>query len=99
MISGNASSAPSAIPLSRRQLLRQAGCGFGLLGLAALLADERPAAAATAAGREANPLAVRPPHHAPRARRVIFLYMPGGPSQLDTLDPKPFVTRDNGKPL
>src|SRR5262245_1567542 len=78
--------------ISRRQMLREAGIGFGLLGLTALLAEE-------AAGKEAGPLAARPPHHAPRARRCIFLYLPGGPSQLDLFDPKPRVTRDHGKPL
>src|SRR5262245_10634324 len=84
---------PPAHPLSRRRLLRLAGNGFGLLGLAALLADE------ARAGDGANPLAVRPPHHPPRAKRVIILYMPGGPSHLDTFDPKPRLTRDDGKPL
>jgi Protein of unknown function (DUF1501) len=74
---------------TRRQLLRQAGTGFGLLGLAGLLADEAAA----------DPLAVRPPHHPAKAKRVIFLYMPGGPSQLDTFDPKPLLSRDHGKPL
>jgi hypothetical protein len=98
MISGQ-TTARGTVPISRRQLLRQAGCGFGLLGLAALLADEGRSAAAGVADRAANPLAVQPPHHAPRARRCIFLYMPGGPSQLDTFDPKPRVTQDHGKPL
>jgi hypothetical protein len=80
-----------ALP-SRRQVLRRAGAGFGSLALAALLADEAAAAPA------ANPLAPRPPHFPARARRVIFLFMPGGPSQVDTFDPKPRLTRDNGKP-
>jgi Protein of unknown function (DUF1501) len=70
-----------------------------MLGLTALLADETAARAAAGQDRAANPLAVLPPHHAPRAKRCIFLYMPGGPSQLDLLDPKPRVARDNGKPL
>jgi Protein of unknown function (DUF1501) len=80
--------------LTRRQMLRQAGTGFGMLGLAALLAQETAASESAA-----NPLAVRLPHHAPRAKRCIFLFMAGGPSQLDLFDPKPRVTRDNGKPL
>src|SRR5262249_29130383 len=58
--------------------------------LAALLAEEARAAP--------NPLALRPPHFPAKARRVIFLFMPGGPSQVDTFDPKPRLTRDNGKP-
>jgi hypothetical protein len=79
--------------LDRRQLLRRAGAGFGSLALAALLADEsrgEPAAA--------NPLAPRTPHFRARAKRVIFLFMPGGPSQVDTFDPKPTLTKQNGKP-
>jgi hypothetical protein len=78
---------------SRRDLLRRAGAGFGSLALTALLADESRAAPGAA-----DPLAPRPPHFAARARRVIFLFMPGGPSQVDTFDPKPRLTRDHGKP-
>jgi hypothetical protein len=70
------------------------GAGFGSVALAGLLADE---AAATAPRRDA-PLAAQAPHFKPRARRVIFLFMPGGPSQVDTFDPKPRLTRDHGKP-
>ncbi len=73
---------------SRRELLRRSGAGFGSLALAALLAQE--------AGRD--PLTPRPPHRRPRATRVIFLFMPGGPSQVDTFDPKPRLARDSGKP-
>src|SRR5579864_8441997 len=74
---------------SRREILRRAGAGFGSLALSAILADE--------AGAD-NSLAARPPHFPGRARRVIFLFMPGGPSQVDTFDPKPRLTRDHGKP-
>ena len=81
--------------LSRRQMLARTGCGFGLLALADLLAAETP--------REpdptAHPYAVRTPHHVARAKRVIFLYMPGGPSHVDLFDPKPRLIKDNGKPL
>src|SRR5271170_1386455 len=77
---------------SRRQLLRRAGAGFGSLALTAILADEARAAL------PAPPLAPRMPHFPPRARRVIFLFMPGGPSQVDTFDPKPRLDKDNGKP-
>jgi hypothetical protein len=87
-----------AEPLTRRQMLRRAGTGFGMLGLAGLLADESRLGGAEP-DRAASPLAVRSPHHKPRARRCIFLYMPGGPSQLDLLDPKTRVTQDSGKPL
>jgi hypothetical protein len=81
--------------LSRRQLLRRAGAGFGSLALAGLLAEE-----ARASTPDPNlPLAPRPPHFAAKARRVIFLFMHGGPSQMDTFDYKPLLRRDHGKPL
>ncbi len=77
---------------SRRQWLRQAGTGLGLLALPGLLdCDVR-------AG-QANPLAVRQPHFAPRAKHVIHVYLNGGPSQVDTWDPKPELTRWGGKKL
>src|SRR5262245_56362487 len=80
-------------PLSRRAALRAAGCGFGWLGLAGLLAQE------SAVGAVEHPRAPRAPHFPPRAKRVIFLFMHGGPSSVDTFDPKPRLDRDNGKPL
>src|SRR6266481_10051852 len=82
-----------AVQPSRRDLLRRAGAGFGSLALTALLAD-----GASAAAPDANPLSPRPTHFPARARRVIFLFMPGGPSQVDTFDPKPRLTKDHGKP-
>src|SRR3954452_14629739 len=78
---------------SRRFLLRRSACGFGLMGLASLI--EQNASAAEAA----NPLAPKVPHFTPGAKRVIFLFMHGGPSHMDTFDPKPRLTSDNGKPL
>src|SRR5262249_37323510 len=77
---------------NRRQALRHFANGFGLLALASLCAEEASAASQ-------NPLAVRPPHFTPKARRVIFLFMSGGPSHVDTFDPKPRLDRDTGKPL
>ncbi|RPI76604.1 MAG: DUF1501 domain-containing protein, partial [Planctomycetaceae bacterium] len=79
--------------VSRRDLLRQTAVGFGSLALSALLH-------AGARGIEvaADPLAARQPHFPARAKRVIFLFMKGGPSHLDTFDPKPLLTRDDGKP-
>lgn len=78
--------------VSRRELLARSGCGFGTIALSALLtADE--------AERAANPYAIRMPHHAAKAKRVIFLYMPGGPSHVDLFDPKPRLATDNGQPL
>src|SRR5215831_11377703 len=78
--------------LSRRQMLRLMGNGFGTLALAGMLAEQ------CAADSSSNPLAVKPAHFKPRAKRVIFLFMPGGPSQVDTFDPKPRLTKDHGKP-
>lgn len=85
--------------LSRRELLARDGSGFGLLALSDLLATETPAATTQGSDRSAQPYAVRSPHHPPRAKRIIFLYMPGGPSHVDLFDPKPRLKKDNGKPL
>ena len=85
------------MPVNRRRMLRTFANGFGMLGLAGLLADE--ARGLPEDGSAANPLAVRPPHFEPRAKRVIFLFMSGGPSHVDTFDPKPRLDLDNGKPL
>ncbi len=79
---------------SRRQLLKRSAVGFGWLALGSLLSDELVVQAASA-----DPLAEKPPHFPARAKRVIFLFMKGGPSQVDTFDPKPLLDRDNGKPL
>ena len=76
---------------SRRQLLARSGCGFGMLALADALRAEDD--------RATRPFAVREPHYTPRAKRVIFLYMPGGPSHVDMFDPKPQLELDAGKPL
>ncbi|WP_145263686.1 DUF1501 domain-containing protein [Planctomycetes bacterium Pan216] len=85
------------MPFSRRRMLQLGSVGFGGLALSALLADE--ARAETLATKEEGPLAARTPHFAPRAKRVIFLFMKGGPSHVDTFDPKPMLDRDDGKPL
>jgi hypothetical protein len=81
-------------PLDRRAMLKQAAAGFGYLALAGLSAE---AAGATPA--KEGPLAPKPPHHPPRAKRVIFLFMHGGPSQTDTFDYKPRLSRENGEPV
>ena len=78
---------------SRRAMLRQSAVGFGSLALASLLGNESQAT------ESANPLAPVLPHFPARAKRIIFLFMSGGPSQVDTFDPKPLLTRDDGKPL
>ena len=77
--------------IGRRELLKRFGAGFGATALAGLLATDASASAK-------SPLAEKSPHFKPRAKRIIFLFMPGGPSQVDTYDPKPRLNRDNGKP-
>ena len=83
--------------LSRRELLRVSSTGFGSMALAALMGEQ--ALAATVGSQAPSPLALKPPHFAPKAKRVIFLFMHGGPSQVDTFDYKPLLKRDHGKPL
>ena len=74
--------------ISRRDLLQRMGTGLGVLGLAGLLQEQKLLA---------NPLAPKPAHFAPKAKRVIHLFMNGGPSQVDTFDPKPALARYNGQ--
>src|SRR6266851_55351 len=88
---------PNMSHLTRREMLRRFANGFGMIGLAGLLASE--ARAARASSNASNPLAVKPPLFEPRAKRVIFLFMSGGPSHIDTFDPKSRIKQDNGKPL
>jgi hypothetical protein len=83
--------------LNRRQALCKIGGGFGALGLATMLAGEGLLTpTARAAEKADNPLAPKAPHFAPRAKRVIFLFMNGGPSQVDTFDPKPALEKYKG---
>ena len=84
---------------SRREWLARSCGAFGLLALADLLAAESFLPDAGETDRAARPYAVRPPHLPARAKRVIFLYMPGGPSHVDLFDPKPRLVQDNAKPL
>jgi hypothetical protein len=79
-------------PLTRRELLCRSGMGFASLGLASLLS-----AAETA--RPVTPLTPKAPHFPGKARRVIHLFMNGGPSHVDSFDPKPALQRYAGKPL
>ena len=80
-------------PVSRRALLRQSALGIGSLGLYSLLAENR------LLGATSSPLEARLPHFAPRAKQVIFLFMHGGVSHVDTFDPKPRLKLDHGKPM
>jgi hypothetical protein len=86
---------PNQPAFSRRQLLKSSAAGFGFLALASLLAEE---SAATPPATVVDPLAARPPHFPPRAKRVIFVFMKGGPSHVDTFDYKPLLQRDSGQP-
>ena len=78
---------------SRREMLLQSGAGFGSLALSYLLRGN-PLFAQQAA---TNPLHARPQHFAAKAKSVIFCFMEGGPSHLDTFDPKPLVNRLAGQ--
>lgn len=80
--------------LNRRQMLAASGCGLGQLALAAIAGSQVSAGAVSS-----NPMAPRPPHFPARARRVIFLFMWGGPSHVDLFDPKPTLNREDGKQL
>src|SRR5262249_40033901 len=78
---------------NRREFLSDAFCGFGGIAFAALLEQERARAA------DRNPLAPQPPHtpKTAKAKSVIFLFMAGGPSHLETFDPKPLLNRLDGQ--
>ena len=85
-------------------MLKQCASGFGAVALAGLLADETRAQEVMRRPGRIDPmqrgaLAIRKPHFAPKAKRVIFLFMHGGPSQVDTFDYKPRLQSDTGNPL
>ncbi|MBI3667971.1 MAG: DUF1501 domain-containing protein [Acidobacteria bacterium] len=77
-------------PITRREALRKMGSGFGMLGLAGLVGKSSPAA---------GPLDVKPTNFPPKAKHVIFLFLNGGPSHVDTFDPKPMLTKYHGQPI
>jgi len=87
--------------ISRREMLRGSACGFGSLVLSGMLAGQAGALAAAAPGADgAHPtLLPKTPHHEARAKRVIFIWMQGGPSQVDSFDPKPELYKYDGKEL
>ena len=94
------------LTVTRRALLGRCGMGFGMIGLAGVLSDDRsPSWVAEArAGSPAppgslNPMAPRPSHFPGKARQVVHLFMNGGPSQVDTFDPKPMLAKYHGKAL
>ena len=84
--------------MSRRDWLVRSANGFGGLALFAMLSDSALGSTAPSS-RSADPLGVRAPHHPAQVKSVIFLFMDGGPSQMDTFDPKPRLTREHLKPI
>ncbi len=84
--------APKPSQLSRRGMLRAAGCGFGFMGLQSLLSE------VAMADNAVDPLVAKSPMFPARAKRVIFMFMHGGPSSIDTFDPKPYLDAHDGKP-
>ena len=85
--------------VSRRQALKQGALGFGAVALGALLQDWGSAAPSASERADLTPFAPKSGQHAARAKNVIFLYMDGGISQVDSFDPKPRLDRENGKPF
>jgi len=93
------------VPRSRREFLARSGAGFGAVAMAAMLEQRRAAYGAEAIGKLAapvsdpiNPLAAKRPHYRATAKNVIFVFLEGGPSHLDTFDPKPLLNTMAGKP-
>ena len=88
--------APRPFP-TRREMLRRTSTGFGLLALSALMADRSYAGFAQEAGD--GPLAAKPTHFPPKVKNVIFCYMSGGLSHVDSFDPKPRLAAEAGRPM
>src|SRR6185437_11289977 len=87
--------------ISRRELLRRSGMGFGMLGLAGLMSSEgllSPGQAAAVTGY-VNPMSPKPPQFPVKAKAVIHIFANGGCSHVDTFDPKPALEKYAGKPL
>jgi hypothetical protein len=79
---------------SRRDALKRCGTGMGMLALGTMLADQSQGSEI-----DTNPLAPKKPHFEAKAKHVVHLFMNGGPSQVDTFDPKPALDKYHGKPL
>ena len=87
---------PSPRPMNRREALCKMGAGFGMLSFASLIADTFAFAADNPA---ASSWMIKDPNFKPKAKHVIFLFMNGGLSQVDSFDPKPMLQKYDGKPL
>ena len=85
---------PFQTQINRRQMLGRFANGFGMLGLAGLFGSEAFGITASSS----SPLTVKEPHFPAKAKRVIFLFMSGGPSHVDTFDPKPELAKYDGQP-
>ena len=86
-----------SLPATRREFLRRSGIGLGTLALAGVMTDDTSSRLQAAAN--SNPMAPKPPHFAPKAKAVIHLFLNGGPSQVDTFDPKPALDQYHGKAI
>jgi hypothetical protein len=90
---------PEDLFLTRRDFLHRCGMGMGALALGGLFGEASMLRARAAETANLNPLAVKPPQFPAKAKRVIHLFMNGGPSHVDTFDPKPELTKYHGKPV
>ena len=86
-------------PMTRRQMLHDAACGFGAVALATLMSEPTWGNGLFLPNENDHPLAPKPPHFKAKVKRVVYLYMDGGPSQVDTFDPKPQLAKENGQPF
>src|SRR5262252_3967601 len=85
--------------LSRREILTKCGVGMGLLGLTQLMGEAGLLTPHARAADAANPLSPKKPHFPAKAKQVIHIFANGGPSQVDTFDPKPMLQKHAGKPI
>ncbi|MGY8696215.1 MAG: DUF1501 domain-containing protein, partial [Verrucomicrobiia bacterium] len=86
--------------LNRRQFLNSVGGGIGAIALAKILSEEnRLSASSSIGGAQANPFEGMVPHFEPKVKRIIYLFMHGGPSHVDLFDPKPDLIKYAGHPL
>lgn len=88
---------PNSNHCTRRELLRRSGIGLGMLGLAGIFKDGGELSAARAAEGSPSPLAARQPHFSAKAKRVVHFFLNGGPSHVDTFDPKPALQKYAGQ--
>ena len=84
---------------SRRYFFRECAMGLGSMALATLMNDKPAFARTVGQSQSLNPLSPKKPHFAPKAKRVIYLFQAGAPSQLDLFDPKPALEKYNGQPV